>query len=492
MRRFYALDDCGTRINPMVIEGQIHGGLTEAFAVALGQQIPFDENGNHLGNSLMDYFLPTAMETPHWETDHTVTPCPHHPIGAKGVAESPHVGGIPCFSNAVIDAFAHLGVTHMDMPHTPTASGSSAMRWASTSAEQAHDRGDRDEGRAREVVSDAGVGGGRVGAAAGHRSASPAACRARRSPSGSTPSTTRARSRSSSARRACRFAARSRCRTSTPATRTLRLLGKGTDTTGSSGASMDLTARVDAVDGATGNLVGSSEVSMSGKAATFGGRMMGTVADQVLKQFAANFAAQVAARCRRSARAAATGAVGPAPRRRLPRPPRRAAPAAARARAERPRAGLGGIQGWLRGLFGKKTHEPSRAPHERDRDAAAGAGGRRLHRRAALAAALLLMLDLGRPLLLEGDAGVGKTEVAKALAAVRGTRLIRLQCYEGLDAHSAMYEWNYQRQLLAIKLLEHDERARLRAEGAGHLLRALSAQAPAARGDQLRRSRRCC
>ena len=118
VRRFYALDDCGTRINPMIIEGQIHGGLTEAFAVAMGQQIPFDENGNHLGNSLMDYFLPTAMETPHWETDHTVTPCPHHPIGAKGVAESPHVGGIPCFSNAVIDAFAHLGVTHMDMPHS--------------------------------------------------------------------------------------------------------------------------------------------------------------------------------------------------------------------------------------------------------------------------------------------------------------------------------------------------------------------------------------
>jgi MoxR-like ATPase len=76
-----------------------------------------------------------------------------------------------------------------------------------------------------------------------------------------------------------------------------------------------------------------------------------------------------------------------------------------------------------------------------------------------LGAALLLMLELGRPLLLEGDAGVGKTEVAKALAAVRGARLIRLQCYEGLDAHAAMYEWNYQRQLLAIKLLESDERS---------------------------------
>ncbi len=77
----------------------------------------------------------------------------------------------------------------------------------------------------------------------------------------------------------------------------------------------------------------------------------------------------------------------------------------------------------------------------------------------SLAAALLLTLDLSRPLLLEGDAGVGKTEIAKALATLRATRLIRLQCYEGLDVHSAMYEWNYQRQLLAIKLLENDERS---------------------------------
>jgi carbon-monoxide dehydrogenase large subunit len=118
IRRFYALDDCGNRINPMIIEGQIHGGLTEAFAVAMGQLISFDEDGNLQGNSLMDYFIPTFVETPHWETDYTVTPSPHHPLGAKGVAESPHVGGIPCFSNAVVDAFAHKGVTHVDMPHT--------------------------------------------------------------------------------------------------------------------------------------------------------------------------------------------------------------------------------------------------------------------------------------------------------------------------------------------------------------------------------------
>ncbi|MEK8050287.1 aerobic carbon-monoxide dehydrogenase large subunit [Ideonella sp. DXS22W] len=118
VRRFIALDDCGTRINPMIIEGQIHGGLTEGFAVAMGQQMPFDAQGNLLGNTLMDYFLPTAVETPKWETDHTVTPSPHHPIGAKGVAESPHVGSIPCFANAVIDAFSHTGVTDLTMPFT--------------------------------------------------------------------------------------------------------------------------------------------------------------------------------------------------------------------------------------------------------------------------------------------------------------------------------------------------------------------------------------
>ncbi len=81
----------------MIIEGQIHGGLTEAFAVAMGQEIYYDEQGNVMGASFMDFFLPTAVETPKWETDYTVTPSPHHPIGAKGVGESPQVGGVPVF-----------------------------------------------------------------------------------------------------------------------------------------------------------------------------------------------------------------------------------------------------------------------------------------------------------------------------------------------------------------------------------------------------------
>ena len=117
VRRFYALDDCGTRINPMIIEGQVHGGLTEALAIAMGQEISYDEIGNVKGSTFLDYFMPTAVETPVWETDYTVTPSPHHPIGAKGVGESPNVGGVSAFSNAVNDAFAHLGLKHTQMPH---------------------------------------------------------------------------------------------------------------------------------------------------------------------------------------------------------------------------------------------------------------------------------------------------------------------------------------------------------------------------------------
>jgi carbon-monoxide dehydrogenase large subunit len=118
VRRFVAIDDCGTIINPMIVEGQIHGGLTEGFAIAFMQEIAFDEQGNHLASNFTDYLLPTSLETPRWETGHTVTPSPHHPIGAKGVGESPTVGSPAAFVNAVVDALAHLGVRHIDMPIT--------------------------------------------------------------------------------------------------------------------------------------------------------------------------------------------------------------------------------------------------------------------------------------------------------------------------------------------------------------------------------------
>ena len=119
VRRFVAVDDCGTRINPMIIEGQVHGGLTDGIGMALMELIAFDEDGNCLGGSLMDYLIPTALECPDWETDFTVTPSPHHPIGAKGIGESATVGSPPTIVNAICDALAPYGVRHMDMPCTP-------------------------------------------------------------------------------------------------------------------------------------------------------------------------------------------------------------------------------------------------------------------------------------------------------------------------------------------------------------------------------------
>jgi carbon-monoxide dehydrogenase large subunit len=119
VRRFIAVDDCGTRINPMIIEGQVHGGLTDGVGIALMEMIAFDEDGNCLGGSLMDYLIPTAVEVPDWETDFTVTPSPHHPFGAKGIGESATVGSPPTIVNAVCDALAPYGVRHMDMPCTP-------------------------------------------------------------------------------------------------------------------------------------------------------------------------------------------------------------------------------------------------------------------------------------------------------------------------------------------------------------------------------------
>ena len=232
-----------------------------------------------------------------------------------------------------------------------------------------------------------------------------------------------------------------------PATKTLRMVGKGTDTTGSSAASMDLTARVEAIDASSCRLTGNSEVSMSGKAAAFGSRLMGSVADQVLKQFGDALIGQVQAL---QAQAPARG-----------RPPLR------RSRSRRPRrsstawpwSGRSSRTGCAR--CSRRSGHERRMTSGRAQELAAwqqdlaSAG---YIAEPGLVAALLLMIDLDRPLLLEGDAGVGKTEVAKVLATLRRTRLIRLQCYEGLDAHAALYEWNYQRQLLAIKLLEHDER----------------------------------
>jgi len=116
--RMVAIDDCGNRINPMIVDGQIHGGLAEGYAISAMQQIAFDDDGNCLGSTFMDYLIPTAWETPRFELGETVTPSPHHPFGAKGVGESPTVGSPAAYVNAVIDAVAHLGVRNIDMPVT--------------------------------------------------------------------------------------------------------------------------------------------------------------------------------------------------------------------------------------------------------------------------------------------------------------------------------------------------------------------------------------
>ncbi len=116
VRRFIAVDDCGPRINPMIVEGQVHGGLADGVGMALMEVVAFDQDGNCLGGSFMDYLLPTALECPSWELGETVTPSPHHPLGVKGVGESATVGSPAAVVNAVLDA---IGVRHADMPFTP-------------------------------------------------------------------------------------------------------------------------------------------------------------------------------------------------------------------------------------------------------------------------------------------------------------------------------------------------------------------------------------
>jgi len=117
--RMVAVDDCGVRINPMIVEAQIMGGMTEAYAMANMQFITFDADGNCVGSNYMDYLLPTAWETPGFELHEVVTPSPHHPIGAKGVGECACVGGPAAFVNAVIDAIDDTGVRNIDMPVLP-------------------------------------------------------------------------------------------------------------------------------------------------------------------------------------------------------------------------------------------------------------------------------------------------------------------------------------------------------------------------------------
>ncbi len=117
--RHIAVDDCGRILNPLLVDGQVHGGLASGISQALWEQYVYDDDGNPLTSTLADYAIPSAAELPSFELAHTETPSPLNSIGAKGIGESATVGSTPAVQNAVVDALSHLGVRHLDMPCTP-------------------------------------------------------------------------------------------------------------------------------------------------------------------------------------------------------------------------------------------------------------------------------------------------------------------------------------------------------------------------------------
>jgi carbon-monoxide dehydrogenase large subunit len=119
MLRHVAVDDCGTILNPLLVNGQQHGGIAQGIAQALYEWVRYDEDANPVSATLMDYLMPSAAELPSFEVSNTETASPRNPLGAKGIGESGTIGSTPAVHNAVVDAVAHLGVTHIDMPCSP-------------------------------------------------------------------------------------------------------------------------------------------------------------------------------------------------------------------------------------------------------------------------------------------------------------------------------------------------------------------------------------
>jgi aerobic carbon-monoxide dehydrogenase large subunit len=115
----FAVDDCGVIVNPLLVDGQVHGGLASGIAQALWEQFLYDDDGNPITSTLAEYAMPSAAELPSFVTAHTETPSPTNELGAKGIGESATVGSTPAVQNAVVDAVSHLGVRHIDMPCTP-------------------------------------------------------------------------------------------------------------------------------------------------------------------------------------------------------------------------------------------------------------------------------------------------------------------------------------------------------------------------------------
>ena len=119
LRRIIACDDAGTILNPLLVDGQVHGGLAQGISQALFEEVRYDEDGNPLSTTLLDYLMPSAAEFPLFERIEMETPSPINPLGAKGIGESGTIGSTPAVQNAVIDAVSHLGIRHIDMPLTP-------------------------------------------------------------------------------------------------------------------------------------------------------------------------------------------------------------------------------------------------------------------------------------------------------------------------------------------------------------------------------------
>lgn len=119
IKRYVAVDDCGNQINPLIVQGQVHGGIAQGLAQALFEEVVYDDNGQLLTGELMDYAVPKAHQLPRYELDHTVTPTSVNPLGAKGVGEAGTIGSTPAVANAVIDALAPFGVKHVDLPLRP-------------------------------------------------------------------------------------------------------------------------------------------------------------------------------------------------------------------------------------------------------------------------------------------------------------------------------------------------------------------------------------
>ena len=119
IRRYVAVDDCGKMINPLIVAGQVHGGVAQGLGQALWEQAVYDDNGQLVSGELTDYALPRAHMMPWIESSHTVTPSPVNPLGVKGVGEAGTIGCSPAVVNSVVDALSHLGVRHIDMPLTP-------------------------------------------------------------------------------------------------------------------------------------------------------------------------------------------------------------------------------------------------------------------------------------------------------------------------------------------------------------------------------------